>query len=78
MIQFFAEDALRNPRRERERREAAEREGAGGSWTTDVRHFRGLGGPPRKRAFVRETSSERKIGCTRVEGEISSCKIFFS
>ena len=55
-----------------------EREGAGGSWTADARHFRSSGGLPRERELLREKLIEReRIGCTRIEGEVSSCKIFF-
>ena len=62
--------------KEKENR-TAEREGAGRFWTADVGCFRGSGDLSRDKAFVRETSSERKIECTRVEDEISSCNFFF-
>ena len=55
--------------REKEQ-EAPRQRTSGTSWVQE--------GLPRERAFVRKTSGEREIGCTRVKGEISSCKIFFS
>ena len=65
------------PERKRERGMRLLREKEQGSWVVDVRHFRGSGGLPRERAFVRGTSYEGEIGCTRVEGEIFSCNIFY-
>ena len=66
-----------NPIEEKEARVLREKEqeapGQRSSGTSGVH-----GGLPRERNFVRKTSSEREIGCMRVESEISSCKFFFS
>ena len=53
---------IRNPKRERKRHEAAEREGAGllDSGRRALQGFRGVS--KRERAFVRETSGERELG----------------
>ena len=53
MIRVFAEDTMRNPRRERERREAAEREGVG-LLDNERRALQGFRGSSKRESFCEE------------------------